>query len=501
MNVLLAAAFCFLAAVSAAGQRTADLLLINGKVRTLDKKRSQAEAIAVADGRIVAVGTNVQVKALARPDARVIDAQGKLVIPGFNDAHVHFTGIGNQFSHLPLKGQNSSSAVVARVTEFTRLLPKGRWLLGAGLDPEHLPTLKQLDAASPENPVLLYFADPKSVLVNSAALRIGRVPFTADGPSDSEVVRNNEGRPTGVLTGATLRAIRSTVPNNYATNWAEIAETASNYAASLGITSVQDVHSDDLLETLNAMAKAGRLKTRIYECIGIREWRRLSQSDIKAASGDAMVRGGCVKGTASGGDGEVGDLRRAISDADKAGLQVMIHAIGARANANTLEAFEFVAGQNGRRDRRFRIEHAHNMRAEDLSRLARTSIIPSMQPYLFFYGHNTGGDNFRELFRLGVTVAFGSDASITDFNPLLGIHVAVNAGGDRSLSVGDALAAYTVGSAYAEFQENEKGTLGPGKLADFVILSEDIFTIDPMKIDRAHVLTTVVDGKVVYDAG
>lgn len=260
------------------------------------------------------------------------------------------------------------------------------------------------------------------------------------------------------------------------------------------MTSVQDVHSDDLVIVLNDLAKSGRLKTRVYDCVGIQHRLKSIAAGLRAATGNAFVRGGCVKGLAEGTADEIDELRTSIRESDNAGLQVMIHAIGARSNMNVLDAFEKAIAANGRRDRRLRIEHATRMRSSDVSRLVRLGVIVSMQPHLF----GAGSDDYRAIIGAGATLAFGSDASITDLNPLLGIHAAAGSG-SRSITVDEAVRAYTLGSAYAEFQEKEKGTLSVGKLADLVILSDDIFEIDKVRIDKTRVVLTVVNGKVVFE--
>jgi hypothetical protein len=473
------------------------MILINGNVRTFDKRNPRAEAVAVSNGRIIAVGNNASIKALTNAKTIIIDAKGKLVLPGFNDAHVHLTGIGNLFSHLDLRAATDQADVIRRLSDYGRVLPKGRWIIGAGISLDKSPiTLKALDDVSPDNPLLLYLSDTSSALVNSAALRAARISLNSRGTSHGGVVRAEDGKPTGVVAGTAVAIVRNAVPRDHSSNWSEIIETASNYAASLGVTSVQDVHSDDLAVSLRQLALTGSLKTRVYDCIGLKEWQKLVRAGVKAASGDSFVRAGCVKGNARPDQVDPEDLKLAIADPDKAGLQVMIHAIGERANENALYVFESVAARNGKRDRRFRIEHSHRMKSGDIARLSPSAIIASMQPHLFL----NGGDDYRAIFKSGVRIAFGSDASITDFNPLLGIHAAINGDPARSLTVEEAVGAYTLGSAYAEFQEKEKGSIEKGKLADLVVLSDDIFTIAPSKIDKVKVLTTVVNGRIVFDA-
>lgn len=464
--------------LSVDGQTSADLILINANIRTMDVAKPQAEALAVRDARIIAVGKSNDIRKLKGDKTRVVDAGGKLVIPGFNDAHVHLTGIGNKFSHLDLKAARDPRDVVDSVALYTSVLPKGRWVVGAGLSltPPDLPTLAQLDAVSADNPVLIYLAGYRSALVNSAALHRAKIS-----------------RADAVITDDLIARVRQHVPRNHESDWSEIVETASNYAASLGVTSVQDVHSDDLMALLNELLSTGRLKTRVYDCIGLQHRQRAIAAKLTAATGNAFVRTGCVKGLSEGEDDETAELNASVADADKAGLQVMIHAIGYGSNANVLDAFERAIVANGRRDRRFRVEHAARMKASDVKRLSRSGVIASMQPHLF----GARSDDFRAILDSGATLAFGSDASITDFDPLLGIHAAVNSD-SRSVTVDEAVRAYTLGSAYAEFQEKEKGTLGVGKLADLVVLSHDIFVIDRDRIKKTRVVMTIIGGKVVF---
>ncbi len=486
MNRLAVISAVFCLSAFAAGQTAAELIIVNGNVRTLDKKKPLVQAVASSAGKITAVGTDAEIRKLIGPGTVVIDAKQRLVLPGFNDAHVHFTAIGNRFSHLDLRNAKSADEVVERIEYYCRFLPKGRWLIGAGLDYTRwktavLPALERIDAVSPDNPVLLYFADPKSALINSAAQKRASLAADAD----------------NIARGEKLSAVRNAIPKNSATNFAEFAETASNYAASLGVTSVQDVHSDNDLAMLAGLAKSGKLKTRVYDCVGLRLWEDTRPDIKRTIDGQQLVRGGCVKWYSDGSSDELPELRSRVAAADKAGIQVLVHAIGESANSNVLDAFEYILVQNGPRDRRSRIEHAHWLRRQDFRRLQKANIIASMQPYLFFNNGLTPGDDHRAILASGVELALGSDASMVDFNPLLGIHAAVNAG-DRSLSVEDAVIAYTLGSAYAEFQEDQKGTLEVGKFADLIILSDDIFKIKRDNIRGVKVLTTIVGGEVVF---
>jgi predicted amidohydrolase YtcJ len=462
-------------------QSPPDLIIINADVRTMDKANPRAEAIAIAGGRISAVGTTDDIKKLAGESTRTIDAQGKLVLPGFNDAHAHTIALGNQFSSIDLSDAKTADDVVTKFRPFADFLPKGRWILGGKLDPAIELTLAQIDAAAPENPVFVFHNDPKSALANTLALTAAKVEDK-----------------TGVVSETQLDSIRRVVPQDHVRDLAAIVETASNYAASLGITSIQDMHSDDLAAVLQALAREGKLKTRVYDCVSMANWAKLAVVGTKAAEGDAMVRTGCVKGHYDEEDEATASLGRYIAGADSAGLQVMIHAIGPKANQIVLAEMEKAIKANGARDRRFRIEHSSGLRPIDVRRFARSKIIPSMQPILFFSEGSGSTDDYRRLLDSGAQIALGADAPMRGLNPLEGIHAAVNAGGKRGLTLEEAVHAYTMGAAFAEFQEKEKGSIETGKLADLVILSSDIFA-EKADIRSATVTMTFVNGRLVYE--
>jgi predicted amidohydrolase YtcJ len=508
---------------TAAQTAPADLVVLNALVRTMDKTAPRAEAFAVKGNKIVAVGTARRISAFIGRQTRTIDARGKLVLPGFNDSHVHFTAIGNQFFSVDLRDAVSPQAALEQIKFHVRFLPKGAWILGGGWNhekwrPNDLPTRDLIDAATPDNPVLLYHADGRTALVNSLTLKmadIARNTKDIEANGGAEIARNPQGEPNGILRGKAIELVKNLPPKLTMQNLAAVIETASNYAASLGVTSVQDVHSDDNLNVYREMARGGKLKTRIYDCFALSDWPKLAQSGVRSAAGTAgseMARAGCVKHFSEGFAEELPELYEKILAADRAGLQVMMHAIGVRANEQVLNIFERVIRENGARDRRLRVEHAHNARAADLIRFKNLKIIASMQPYLFFGGTFDDSEPYRMLLDAGINLAFGSDAAIADFNPLYGIHAAAAAAASgaaginekrqksQAITVEEAVRAYTVGSAFAEFQESVKGAIAPGKLADFVVLSDDIFSINPRDIPNVKILKTVVDGKLVYES-
>lgn len=475
---------CFLIlliAASVEAQSPPDLIVINANIRTMDKDVPLAEAAAVKDGRFIAVGKTADIQSLAGKTTRIIDAKGRQVVPGFNDSHAHFMAIGNLFSSIDLSSAKSEEDVIAKFRHFARFLPKGRWILGGKLDPAIRLTAADVDAATPDHPVFVYHSDAKTALANALALKMARL-----GPE----VR--------VLDAGLIAAMQRAVPNGHVRDWPAIAETATNYAASFGVTSIQDTHSDDMASVYRELDRQGKLKTRIYDCVSLSNWAKLAAFGTRAAEGTAMVRTGCVKGFFDPEDEMTKSLAKDIAAADSTGLQVLVHAIGREANAAVLAAFESAIAANGDRDRRFRIEHAAGMASADLLRLARSNIIPSMQPILFFSEGSGVQDDYRKLIDSGARLAFGADAPMRGFDPLEGIYAAVNAGGKRGLTVEEAVYAYTMGAAYAEFQEKEKGSIKAGKLADLVILTADIFEAKA-DIRSARVVLTVAGGRIVYE--
>lgn len=527
----------------------ADLIVANANVHTGDKSQPTARAIAVSGNKIVAVGTDAKIRAMAGPNTRVIDAGGKTVVAGFNDAHVHFLETGQQLSSVDLRDAKTPQEFVARIKAFAAKIPKGRWILGGKWDhenwtPNELPTAALIDSVTPDNPVFIDRLDGHMALGNSLAMKLASVDKNTKDVSGGEIVRDASGSPTGVFKDAAMEYVSKAIPPPSWEQRLEAAQAASDHAASLGVTSVQDVSAGTDVGVYQELIQRGTLKTRVYGCSPLSEYKRWSSTGVRHAFGDAMLRVGCLKGYADGSLGSttawffdpyrdapnstglamadvMTTMRSDIQAADKAGLQVRIHAIGDRANATILDHYKAVADADGPQDRRFTIEHAQHLRVEDLQRFAAQKVVASMQPFHIIDDGRwawkrldekrlKGTYAFRTILDTGGILAFGSDSPVAPINPLWGIYGAVtrrtlddkNPGGwipEQKISVDEAVRAFTWGSAYAEFQENWKGTLEPGKLADFVILSDDIFTIDPLKIREVTVLKTVVDGRVVFE--
>lgn len=541
---------CLLNSLTNAQSVVADLVVTNANIQTIDAKRPNARSIAVIGDRIIAVGSDADTKVLIGPRTKVIDAKGRLIVPGFNDAHVHFMETGYQLSSVDLRDAKSPEEFVARIKAFAAKLPKGRWILGGKWDhenwtPNNLPTAAMIDAATPDNPVFIDRLDGHMALANSLAMRLAGVDKSVKDVAGGEIVRDSSGNPTGIFKDAASGYIEKAIPAASFEQKLEAAQAATDHAASLGVTSVQDMSANGTeVGVYQELLRRGTLKTRVYSCSPLNDFKRWTNTGIRFAFGDPMLRVGCLKAYADGSLGsttawffdpyldapnstglamaDVGTtMRQTMTDADKAGLQVRVHAIGDRANATILDHFDAVARSNGTHDRRFTIEHAQHMRMEDLKRFGSMKVVASMQPFHIIDDGRwawkrldekrlKGTYAFRTILDSGGVLAFGSDSPVAPINPIWGVYAAVtrrtlddkNPDGwipEQKISVLETVKAFTWGSAYAEFQDNTKGTLEPGKLADFVMLSDDIFTIDPVKIRDARVLMTVVNGKVVYD--
>ena len=527
----------------------ADLIVVNANVRTMDNRTPRAEAFAVLSGRIVAVGSSAEIRQLAGAQTKTIDAAGRLVLPGFNDAHVHFLDGGAGLSSVDLRDAKTPQEFVERIKNFASKLPKDRWILNGNWDhenwtPNNLPTAAMIDAVTADNPVFINRLDGHMALANTKALKLASVDKNTKDVEGGEIVRDAQGNPTGVLKDAAMNYVYRVIPPFTFAEKMEYLQAATDYAASLGVTSVQDMSAGADVGVYQELLRQGKLKTRVYAVSTLSDWQRWQRAGVRAAFGSDMLRVGGLKGFADGSLGsttawfyepyldkpgskglasdEIPKMYDNVSGADKADLQIMIHAIGDRGNDEVLKIFERVASENGARDRRFRVEHAQHLNEGLIKRFASGKVIASMQPYHAIDDGRwaykrldekrlKGTYAFRSLLDAGATLAFGTDWFVAPLNPMFGIYAAAtrrtlddkNPNGwipEQKISVEEAVRAYTVGSAFAEFQEDRKGTIAVGKLADFVVLSEDIFAIDPVEIRRAKVLTTVVDGKIVYQA-
>lgn len=536
------------------GAWEADLAIVNARIRTMDSARPLAEAAAVVHGRITALGTNSEVRKLVGARTRLIDARGRLVLPGFNDAHVHFLNGGFQLASVDLRDADSPEEMARRIRAFAAGRPKGEWILGGSWDHERwpgapLPTRELLDRAAPDHPVWVRRLDGHMGVASSAVLRMAGITRDTPDPPGGLIVRDpRTGEPAGVLKDAAMDLLRQVLPAPSPAQKREAALAATRHAASLGVTSVQDMSAGTDVGVYQTLLGQRELLTRVYAVSALPEWERLARTGVRAAFGSPFLRIGGLKGFSDGSLGSTtawffdayldapdtsglpagemfpeGTMLARVRGADAAGLQVMIHAIGDRANDAVLTLYEQVTAARGPRDRRFRIEHAQHLRSRDIPRFRAGDVIASMQPYHViddgrWAEKRIGGERaagtyaFRSLLDSGARLAFGSDWPVAPLNPLDGIYAAVTRRTldgkrpngwvpEQKISVEEAVRAYTSGSAYAEFAEDDKGFLRPGLLADLVVLSEDIFTIDPVRIPEVKVDLTIVDGRVVYERG
>jgi hypothetical protein len=531
-----------------------DLIIVNATVRTMDADRPSASSVAICGNQIVGVGASDQLRTMAGSRTRIIDARKRLVLPGFNDAHVHFLMGGFSLANVDLRDARSPEEMARRLAEHAKTLPKGRWILGGDWDHEKwpgapLPTKQMIDAVTPNHPVWVRRLDGHMALANSLALKLAGVTRdTKDPPGGVIVHEPATGEPTGILKDGAETLVDRVVPEPTFEEKHVAARAATEHAARLGVTSLADMSADTDVGLYQYMIERGELKNRIYAMRSIVAWETLGNAGIRAAFGSKMLRIGGLKGFADGSLGSStarffepycdapdtrgllfdqmlpeGIMLKRVQAADQAGLQVMIHAIGDEANWRILEIYRQVAEKNGARDRRFRIEHAQHLRASDIPRFGSQQVIASMQPYhaaddgrwcdkRIGPERSKGTYAFRSLLNAGAILAFGSDWTVAPLNPLEGIKAAVTRQtldgrhpkgwiAEQKISVEEAVRAFTVGSAYAEFAEKIKGTITPGKLADLVMLDHDLFKMDPAQIDRAKVVLTIMDGQIVHKLG
>ncbi len=536
-----------------------DLILWHGKVWTGEPGRPMAEAIAISGPKVAAVGTNQEVLSLAGADTKLVDLQGRLALPGFNDAHVHFYIGGDTLTSINLRNANSPQEFREEIQRFVQTKSAGEWILHGSWDHEmwirsQLPTCRLIDDLTHNHPVWVNRSDGHMVLANSLAMRLAGVDRnTADVPG-GEIVRDRDGNPTGIFKDAAKRLIDHAIPLPSPSHVRDAIVAAQRHAHSYGVTSVQDMGvlgsrgAETMVEVLRvyqALDKEGNLNVRISAHLPLPQWRRLADAGIMANFNSGRLQIGAVK---SFSDGSLGSttawffepytdapqtcgipseelldpdgMYRNLRDADNAGLQLVIHAIGDRANSTVLDMCERLEKENGKRDRRIRIEHAQHLRPQDIPRFKKLNVIASVQPYHCiddgrWTEKRIGRERvrttyaFRSLMEAGVKVVFGSDWWVAPINPLLGIYAAVTRRTldgrfpegwvpEEKVSVEDAVRAYTLDAAYASGEEAIKGTLWPGKLADIAVLAEDIFSIGPASIADVQVDMTVCNGKIVY---
>lgn len=539
-----------------AGEPGADVILRNGKVWTVNPERPEVAAVAVLAGRIVAAGSDDDMRPFQGPKTRLIDLAGRRVVPGFHDSHVHLLSAGRLLSQVDLRSAADEAEFGRRLRAFDQKLPRDHWLLGGDWDHDRtfagkLPSAELLDRYVPDRPAFLRRYDGHMAVVNSRALRLAGIRAETADPSGGTIDRKPDSRePSGVLRDNAMGLVSVIIPAPTDGDIESAVLAALGELRRHGVTSVQDMEGSGgpvrraLLRLYQRLAHSGRLTVRIRLYAPLTSWSDLAQVGVEVGFGDDWVQIGSLKDFMDGSLGSStakmfqpyqsdpsstglfvrprSKLQSDIAAADRAGLAVAVHGIGDRANAELLDVFAEVAATNGPRDRRFRIEHVQHVRMEEMSRFAKLGVVASMQPYHAIddgrWAEGRIGPErcatsyaFRSLLDAGARVAFGSDWPVAPVSPLLGIDAAVNRrtldgkhpGGwfpAQRITVAEAIEAYTRTAAYAAFRERELGTLEPGKLADLVVLSRDILApAERDQIAQTEVLLTMVGGRIVYE--
>ena len=570
----LVAAAGLLAGGAAAGQ-PADLILHHGRIWTVDDQQPRATAVAIADGRFLAVGSDEAALATRGPATEVIDLQGRFCLPGFNDSHVHFASAA-RFLEFNIMRVNTQEAFVERVRDVVARLAGGEWILGGywgaydDWAPDSpggrgrkafTPDLRLVEDLTRDHPMFIRRFDGSAFAANRQALRAAGLDAAALQAEGIAFERDARGRPTGILRGQRVEALFGPhLPREFS-NERRLAQTRHALAElrRSGVTSISDMSDDEQLALYRKLRSAGALTCRVHFRYPLDRWEELADRGSRVGSGDAWIRLGALKGHIDGIMGtssarffepyendptnrgrwrrlmldEAGQVDpdrflKYMLDADQAGLQLSIHAIGDEANHLLLNFLEELDRLNGPRDRRFRLVHAQVLAPADFARLRQRRIVAEVQPFhladdMRWMEERIGATRcrgayaFRTLAESGAVLAFGSDwpgTSAAEYpaDPMRGLYAAVTRrtlsgeppGGwfpDERISIQEAIKAYTWGGAYASFEEEIKGSIAPGKLADLVVLSRDLLTIEPAEIPKARVLMTIVDGEIVHRAG
>jgi len=529
---------------------TADLVVLNARIYTADPGRPRAEALAVAQGRLVFVGSRLEAEALVGPGTDVWDLGGAAVIPGMVDAHAHLVSLGTALRTVDLVGTRSYDEVIARVVERARDLPPGRWIEGRGWDQNDwnvtaMPTLEPLSRAVPDHPVYLRRIDGHAALANAAALQRAGITRDTPDPRGGSIFRNPDGTPTGVLLeDNAMELVRRVIPPPTPRELEERILLAIRTANQNGLTGIHDAGvGADTIAVYRSLAKAGRYSLRNYVMLSAADsalTRLLRQGPQLGLYDRLWIRS--IKVSADGALGSRGafllapytdepatrglllasrdSLQRVATLALAHGFQLNVHAIGDGANRAVLDAFEDALREHPTADHRFRIEHAQILSPDDIPRFARLGVIPTMQGShqtsdMYWavdrlgYARTIGAYAWRSLLDSGVIIPNGSDFPVEFVNPLISFAAFVSRqdrdgwppGGwfaAQRTSREEALYSVTLWPAMAAFMEKDTGSLTPGKFADFVVLDRNIMEVPVDQIYQTGVLRTVVGGSTVF---
>ena len=517
-------------------QEKADLVVMNGKIFTLSEENPEVQAVAVKDGKILALGTTKEIKVYIGQSTKVLDVRRKLVLPGFIDAHCHFSSGGRSLSMLDLSSATSIAYIQEKIAERIKETPEGKLVSGYASFPNPAlygelgwPAKEILDKVSPNNPAVMRRRGGHAVWVNSVALEMSNITKDTEVPEGGEIVIDPKtGEPTGILkeAAASLLKVYGEV------NPKEDIERALKHAAKLGLTGIHTGSYLDEIDVYKELRDEEKLTLRVYGWLPISRLDEYIEKGIKQGQGDEMVKVGFLKcyidgtigvrsalmfepfaeepgntGLAQMEEEEFYDL---VEKAHKNGYQIGVHAIGDKAVHWVLNAVERAQDKHGKKGLRHRVEHNTVNILPDTQRFRELGVIASMQPTI------TGGEMYkrqrlgierarrvdmvRTLLTKGAVLCWGTDWPVSQINPMFNLYELVTRiYPEQRLTMFEAIKHYTMGSAYASFEEDIKGSLEAGKLADMIVLSKDLFRIDPKDIPKTEVLTTIVGGKIVYD--
>ena len=537
-----------LALLSACGSR-ADIVIEGGPVWTgLSTGRGQPGAVAIAGGKILAIGDSAEIARYVGSRTQVLQAHGGLIMPGLADGHTHFIAGGFQLASVNLRDAATPQEFVRRLRDYASHLKPGEWILGGDWDHTlwrgaPLPHHEWIDSVTPNNPVFISRLDGHMALANAAAMRAAKITSATRDPVGGEIPRDAHGEPIGIFKDNAEGLIDAAIPAPSAEQEDSALSRALVHAASLGVTATGNMSASWAnLAAYQRMEHAGRMTLRVSLYLPLEDWRTVADSVRQHGAGDDWVQIGGVKGYMDGSAGSrtafffepfsdsagyrglmrqpESDMRAWVGAADSAGLQIAVHAIGDRANAIILAIYDSVARAHGPRDRRLRVEHAQHLRPQEIPLFGARRVVPSMQPYHAiddgrWVEQRIGPERikttyaFRTLLDTDAPLAFGSDWTVAPLNPMLGVYAAVtrrtldgkNPNGwvpDQKITVGEALRAYTHGNAWATFNEQKWGTLAAGRFADVVVLDHDPFAVPAESLGTIKPRYTIVGGRVVY---
>ena len=556
--------FCMLLLAAAANpaaaesSQPADVILVNARIYTVNRQQAWADAMAVRGDKILAVGDKTKIETYRAKTTKVIDAQGRLVLPGFTDCHIHFMDGSLGLTRVDLNGAETVAEIQKRVKAYADSHPQEPWIQGMGwtyptFKPTGLPDKKILDDVIADRPIYLVAFDGHSSWANSKALAMAGIDRNTPDPPNGKIVRDEQGEATGALKEAAGDLIDAKIPKPTRSERLDALRKGIHEANKAGLVRVHSAGQDfEYLDLYNELRERGELTLRFYIAYflnppGLTPAITKQIEDARRQYSDNWISGGVVKTMLDGvveahtaamlapytdDPSQSGKLfwdpdqyKATVADLDSRGLQIFTHAIGDRAVRLALDAYQNAAEVNKTKDARQRIEHIETISVQDIDRFGKLGVVASMQPLhsypdedtLSIWARNIGPERatrpwvWGSIEQKGGVLAFGSDWPVVTLNPWPGVQTAVTrqteegepVGGfvpQQRLSLEDSIRAYTLGAAFAGRREKTEGSLEPGKLADFMVLDRDLFKIEPSEIGKTEVLLTVVGGKVVYES-